>query len=106
MNQIERIEYYEAILDEAQSAVSELSEALEHYQKVQEKIRELESYYSSPLWRKDYEDDEKGRLPANLKRGVLSEDAVYHVLEENSYLLERIKERIWVEGLIANDPNE
>ena len=32
---------------------------------------------------KDYEADEAGKLPADLKRGVLSEDALFDLLEEN-----------------------
>ena len=32
---------------------------------------------------KDFEDDEKGKLPHDLKRGVLSEDAVYDLLTDS-----------------------
>lgn len=91
MEQIERIQYYEVILDEAEAVVDKLSTALENYHNLQDKIKELEAYYDGPLWRKDYTDDEKGRLPADLKRGVLSEDAVYNVLEDNRRLQEEIK---------------
>ena len=45
-------------------------------------VRVLEEYYQSPLWRSDFEADEAGELPADLKRGVLSEDGVFNVLEE------------------------
>ena len=44
-------------------------------------LRELEAYYTGPLWRADYEDDCAGKLPPDVKRGVLSEDAVYTLLE-------------------------
>ena len=30
-------------------------------------------------WKKDFEDDEKGLLPKELKRGVLSEDGIYNL---------------------------
>lgn len=86
MEQIERIQYYEDILDEANKAISDLSKAIENYEKVKDKIKELEAYYESPLWRSDYEDDEAGKLPADLKRGVLSEDAVYNLLAEYDFL--------------------
>ena len=49
---------------------------------IREDIRLLEEYYHSPLWRSDFEADEAGLLPADLPRGVLSEDAVYNVLTE------------------------
>ena len=41
----------------------------------------LEAYYTSKDWRFDFELDEAGLLPAGLKRGVLSEDGVYDLLE-------------------------
>ena len=88
--QTERITYMEQILDNASSAVSNLSEALKRYIALLPALRELSDYYSSPLWLQDFEDDEAGRLPANLKRGVLSEDAVYDLLDENRRLLENL----------------
>ena len=39
---------------------------------------------------KDFELDEEGKLPADLKRGVLSEDGIYNLLERNSELLGEI----------------
>lgn len=43
-------------------------------------IHQLEEYYTSPLWRKDFEDDLLGLIPSDIKRGVLSEDGVYNLL--------------------------
>lgn len=91
MEQIERIQYYEEILDEANKAVSDLSKAIEQYEIVKEKIVELEAYYGSNTWRRDYEDDEAGKLPADLKRGVLSQDAVYDMLTKFDVLREVLK---------------
>ena len=45
-------------------------------------ISELEAYYESVKWRKDFENDEAGLLPKNLKRGVLSEDRINDLLDE------------------------
>ena len=92
MEQIERITYMEQILDEATEAVSSLSEALEKYSTVQDKLQELIAYYTSEQWRQDFDDDDAGKIPSNLKRGVLSEDAVYHLLADNTDLKERMKE--------------
>ena len=80
MNQLERIQYMEQILDEASEAMKQLMDAFERYQSLKPQMAELEAYYTSPMWRQDYEDDCAGRLPADLKRGVLSEDAVYDLL--------------------------
>ena len=49
---------------------------------VESDVRLLDAYYRSPLWRRDFEADEAGKLPADLPRGVLSEDAVYNALTE------------------------
>lgn len=41
----------------------------------------LAAYLESPSWRTDFEADERGELPAELPRGVLSEDGIYNALE-------------------------
>ena len=46
-----------------------------------EMLRQLSDYYSSPEWKRDYAADEAGLLPNDLKRGVLSEDGIYNLLE-------------------------
>ena len=45
-------------------------------------IQALSAYYEGSLWREDFEADEDGLLPKDLKRGVLSEDGVYNLLSE------------------------
>lgn len=47
-----------------------------------EKIRMLEDYMDSGQWLRDYESDEQGLLPPDLKRGVLSEDGLYNLLTD------------------------
>ncbi len=69
-DRVERVEKYERLFDEA--AASRDPEAL----------RLLEAYYASGEWREDYEADERGELPPDLKRGVLSQDALYDLLED------------------------
>ncbi|MBR6877165.1 MAG: DUF4298 domain-containing protein, partial [Neisseriaceae bacterium] len=39
-----------------------------------------------------YTDDEQGKLPTTLKRGVLSEDSIWNVLQKNKELLHQMKE--------------
>ena len=80
MTQIERISHMEQILDKTAEAAKHLSVALERFLALKEDVSELEAYYTGPQWRQDYEDDCAGRLPEVLKRGVLSEDAVYDLL--------------------------
>ncbi len=81
--QIGRISFYEDLLTQAEQALagepSSESTAPEEAD-LAEKIRKLDSYYGSPEWKEDLEADEAGLLPADLKRGVLSEDGIYNVL--------------------------
>ena len=90
MDQIERIRDRESCLDASEKAIRELSEALSTYEKVQLQYRKLSDYYGSDQWMQDYADDEEGKLPRDLKRGVLSEDGVYDLITENRELLVRM----------------
>ena len=45
-------------------------------------LGELVRYYEGGQWLRDYELDEQGLLPGDLKRGVLSQDGVYNLLEK------------------------
>ena len=91
-------------LDRASAAVMELSAALDRYEDAQEAIASLEAYYGSDEWRKDFADDEAGRLPQDLKRGVLSEDAVWNLLSDNRDLKARIREMSSWEQTQRNKP--
>ena len=44
-------------------------------------LEDLIQYYQGGQWLQDYELDEQGLLPRNLKRGVLAQDAVYDFLD-------------------------
>lgn len=68
MDIIERITYMEALFDRA----------------LEERVipRELMDYYFGGQWLLDYQADERGELPPELKRGVLSEDGVWNLLTE------------------------
>lgn len=94
MKQIERIEQMEQYLDESQKAIHALSDALEQYESIQSSLKKLSDYYGSTRWMKDYEDDEAGKLPKDLKRGVLSEDAVYDLLTEHHELMLRMSRAV------------
>lgn len=47
-----------------------------------EQLQILLQYYKGGQWLADYRMDEEGRFPADLKRGVLSEDGVYNFLAQ------------------------
>ena len=92
MTRIERITHMESLLDKTTEVIARLEQALEDFAALQPDIAELEAYYTSPQWRKDFEADEAGKLPKDLKRGVLSEDGIWNVLNEYKRLMETIKE--------------
>ena len=92
--QINRIEKMEANLDEARLAVDKLAEALSGYEEIQDKYYELTNYYGSVQWMDDYESDEEGELPADLKRGVLSEDTVYNLISDHNNLMIRLHKAV------------
>ena len=98
MNRLQRIERMEKSLDAAQAAIRGLDEALTAYEDAQGEIRRLFRYYESPQWMRDFEADEAGRLPEGLKRGVLSEDAIYNLILENRELGIRML-RLVAEGM-------
>ena len=85
MNQLERIQQMEQLLDFVIEARKEQNADKEKSARIQEATRILAEYYASDEWRQDFADDEAGLLPKDLKRGVLSEDGIWNVLssEEN-----------------------
>ena len=68
--QIRRIAYYENIMKQAEKG------SKEH-------LKDLSEYYGSAAWKRDLAADEAGLLPQDLKRGVLSEDGIYNLLEQS-----------------------
>ena len=68
MDIIQRIEYMESLYDMA-LATGQIP-------------RELREYYENGQWLRDYEADERGELPVTLKRGVLSQDGLWDLLNK------------------------
>ena len=72
----------EVYFDALSSAVKSNPQILKEDVNMQKMLYELTSYYENGQWLKDFEADERGELPKDLKRGVLSEDGVYNLLSE------------------------
>ncbi len=87
MERIRRIAHYESILDKAEAAMREGRSRKDP--ELDRWIEELKYYYEGTDWKADFAADERGELPADLKRGVLSEDGIYNVLEWYGELEER-----------------
>lgn len=82
MNNIDRIKEMECRFDKAVTAVEQLDSALDNFRAVIPDIELLIDYYESELWMTDFNDDSEGRIPSELKRGVLSEDGIYNLLTD------------------------
>ena len=89
--QIARIRKMERRLNRASTAVKRLEAALDKWEAVQEDIDALEEYYGNDLWKQGFADDEAGLLPKNLKRGVLAEDSIWNLLEDNMELKKKLR---------------
>ena len=89
---VERVERMERLYDEWRAVVASTGDVLDMYSSVRESARELLEYYDGGLWQKDFESDEAGLLPADLKRGVLSEDGVWNLLTDDKELRRRMAE--------------
>ena len=81
MTRIERIRLMEALLDGCLAVLKAEPCTEEDLAAIAPAVARLEAYYSSAQWRRDLAADAAGRLPKDLKRGVLSEDAVWNMLE-------------------------
>ncbi len=74
-----KIREMEQILNEANSLMNKMEQLQQSWTALLPKIRELENYYADE-WQDDYNADERGEIPTEMIRGVLSEDAVYNLL--------------------------
>lgn len=79
---IARIRQMEQYMDELLDVLKRNPEAIKNDEEVNKKIKVLTDYMDGGQWLSDYEADERGELPADLKRGVLSQDALYNLLCE------------------------
>ena len=84
MKRIDRIKRYEEIFERVEAKIKKkiLDDEL------LKDIKKLERYYQSKTWLNDFIADEKGLLPKDLKRGVLSEDGIYNLLDKYTELRE------------------
>lgn len=77
--------------DALQQSVRALEDAIAQSQDFRDNYKALKKYMDSGKWLKDYEADEKGELPSDLKRGVLSQDGLYDLLQDASDVIISLK---------------
>ena len=90
-DRIDRIREMEAVYDRVKNAVDALDTAIQGYEDVLKDIPVLAQYEESGLWTEDYEADERGELPRDLKRGVLSQDGLDTLFDTIIDLLNHFK---------------
>ena len=78
----ERIQQMEQYFDALQKAQRDNPATLCKDAVLQKQLHSLTQYYECGQWLQDYELDEKGLLPHDLKRGVLAQDALYNFFEQ------------------------
>lgn len=89
MNRLERIQEQEEQFDRLQDLFGQLEQTLESLREDLPTVASLTDYYETD-WRSDYEADERGELPHDLKRGVLSQDGVFNLLADQARLAEEM----------------
>ena len=82
---LERINRMETYFDAVCSAMDSDS-VFTREQLLREAAHALTEYMASGAWLEDYRLDEKGIIPPEIKRGVLSQDGLYNVMGELSDL--------------------
>ena len=77
---ITRITHMERCFDVLSAAASATPGRLWKDAALKDALRELRKYYEGGQWLRDYEADERGELPKDMPRGVLSQDGLYNLL--------------------------
>lgn len=83
-----------AVMDKLEKAFDEgtgIDELISEFEQIQPDIIKLEEYYTGKYWKNDLRLDEEGKLPQDLKRGVLAQDSIHDLLDRNKELLARTK---------------
>ena len=77
---IERIKWMEQRYNNALAAIKDGTAV--SLKAIKKDVAELSKYYGSESWKQDFAADETGKLPPDLKRGVLSEDGIWNLLSD------------------------
>lgn len=87
---LKRIEKMEARMNDWESQINQMNTAVSELEKQLSDLQSLYHYYYGPEWREDLALDEKGQLPEDLRRGVLSEDGLYNLFGDTGALAENL----------------
>lgn len=79
---ITRIQTMEMYFDTLQNAYQNNPILIREDAILNQYLQQLIDYYHNGQWLKDYELDEQGMIPMNIKRGVLSQDGLYNFFDD------------------------
>lgn len=82
-----------ASFDRLSVVVAELEKRLDELETLLPEVKKLKAYQSSGKWLQDYEADERGEIPAEVNRSVLSQDGLYDLLADLDALRARFPEQ-------------
>lgn len=82
-DKIERIQRMEDYLNDYAKTLEDTKKAVDRLKEYQESYIQLRDYYSSQAYFDDLDLSNQADFPSDLPCGVLSEDAVYDLLDEH-----------------------
>ena len=91
-SRIERVLKMETRYNDVKRMLDGLEKAVADYETLRYEIDVLNEYMSSGQWQKDFEADEAGKIPKDIRRGVLSEDGLYNLLENAGRIVGHARE--------------
>lgn len=77
---IQRVIKMERLFNQVLRLKSKHPRTLAEQRAMRQSLAVLASYYSSWEWKEDFAADEAGLFPRSLKRGILSEDGLWNLL--------------------------
>lgn len=78
---LKRVREMETRYDKLTRILTGLETAVAAYEECKPDLEILKEYMDSGQWKADFEADEAGEIPPGVKRGVLSEDGLYDLLQ-------------------------
>lgn len=89
---IARVRKMEDDFNMVRDIMDDMEMAVYNFEAVQRRIERLFHYMEDGQFLKDFEADERGELPKDMERGVLSEDALDQLLVDVTLMRNRLKE--------------
>ncbi|MDO4633006.1 MAG: DUF4298 domain-containing protein [Eubacteriales bacterium] len=80
---LERVSYMEALYERIRERLNKENPVSEDLaQELRAQIKELQDYYEGAEWLEDFDAEQRGEFPRNMKRGILAEDTLYDLICE------------------------